>query len=208
MRRARPRSAADDDVALGARVKSGWAAVVLVGGPPDAPRLIDSRRLELADPRTPASIQPYHAGFGRAQPDDRVVGRLISLVEQCAAKNCRALVEEYRRAGHAPRRAAVIGTSATDPATITNAHIRIHALEGRLFRRVSVDALTACGVRCVEVLEADLRADAQRLLTLREDTLTRTLATLGRSLPGPWRSEQKAAALAAWALLATPRRRA
>ena len=44
--------------AVGFRAKTGWAAVVLVTGGTDGPRVLDSRRLELCDPTAPDSLPP------------------------------------------------------------------------------------------------------------------------------------------------------
>ena len=48
-------------VALGFRAHSGWAAMVTVTGTMDAPRIVERRRIVIADPETPDSKQPYHA---------------------------------------------------------------------------------------------------------------------------------------------------
>lgn len=184
-------------------MKSGWAAVVLTGGSPGAPVVLDAQRIELADPGTPASIQPYHAGFGRAQPDQRIVNRLIAVVKRRAEENVGALLDHYRTAGRPPVEAAVVGTSTIDPATIANPHIRIHALEGQLFRQVVEDALVARGVRCRQVLEQQVRAEAPHVLRRSAAAIQRTLSALRPAASGPWRAEQKAAALAAWVILAS-----
>jgi len=183
---------------LGVRVKSGWAAIVLVGGTRAAPVVLDTRRLALADPATPASTQPHHAKTGTPQTDARVLRRLIALVERCARTNAAAVLEEYRTAGHVPRLAMVVGTSDTDPATITNPHIRIHALEGRLFRRVAVAAFDHAGVRTKEVLERELVRRAPDGLSRSWAGVTEQLTRLRPAGAGPWRQEQKLAALAAW----------
>jgi hypothetical protein len=188
---------------LGVRVKSGWAAVVLIGGSARAPVVLDSRRIELADAAIPESVQPYHAGFGHAQRDQRTVGRLVRLVERCARESIRSLVGEYEKSGYALLAAAVVGTSRTDPATIGNPHIRIHALEGRLFRRVVEEGLAASRVPCTPCLESEIYAEAPRLLRRTAPDIRRELTMLGRETAGAWRAEQKSAALAAWLTLAT-----
>ena len=183
---------------LGVRVKSGWAAIVLLDGTRSAPLVIDTRRLELSDPATPASKQPHHAKAGTPQTDVRVLRRLIALVERCARTNVAAVLEEYRAAGWKPARAAVVGTSNTDPATITNPHIQIHALEGRLFRRVAVAACAAARLRTREVLERELISGAPETLGCSWARVGQRLAKLRPAGVGPWRQEQKLAALAAW----------
>src|SRR2546426_9673165 len=48
-------------VALGFRVKSGWAAAAVVSGPASSPTLLRTRHLDLCDPTVPESRQPFHA---------------------------------------------------------------------------------------------------------------------------------------------------
>jgi len=54
--------------ALGLRVKSGWAAAVLLNGPASSPRLSDVGGSILSDPRLPETRQPYHAAMGNWKP--------------------------------------------------------------------------------------------------------------------------------------------
>ena len=51
--------------ALGFRVKSGWAAVVLLTNTAHSPQLADVSHIELCDPRLPETRQPYHAAMGK-----------------------------------------------------------------------------------------------------------------------------------------------
>jgi hypothetical protein len=53
-----------NQAAFGFRVKSGWAAVVLLAGAHRSPRLCDSRTIDLSDSRFPETRQPYHAAMG------------------------------------------------------------------------------------------------------------------------------------------------
>jgi hypothetical protein len=190
-----------DPAAIGFRAKTGWAAVVLLGGPADAPRVLDSRRIELCDPADPNSRQPYHAGFGTFQADDAKVKRLVRDVRRYAARALEALLAEYRGAGHAPRGSAVVAGSDVDPAKIANLHMRAHALEGRLYRNLVEEAMAAAGLSCSLLLERGLHAGAAERLGVTEDRLKRAIGELGKRHGGPWRAEQKAAAIAAWTVL-------
>jgi len=49
------------EAALGFRAHSGWAAMVALTGPADAPMLIQRGRVELADRGKSGSVQPCHA---------------------------------------------------------------------------------------------------------------------------------------------------
>jgi hypothetical protein len=91
--------------------------------------------------------------------------------------------------------------SLIDPAGIANDHIRIHALEGRLFRTVVADAAQRSSLACAIWRDRDVYAVAVRSLRRTEPWLRQALTALGRDVTGPWRVEQKAAALAAWLVL-------
>jgi hypothetical protein len=111
-------------------------------------------------------------------------------------------LHKYQEAGHRLVGAGLVVGSTVDPSTIANDHIRIHALEGRLFREVVAGAAEACGLRCTTWRERDLTAVAMDRLSLHEAALKASLTTLKEGVDGPWRVEQKLAATAAWILLA------
>ena len=141
--------------ALGFRVKSGWAAVVLLAGPKNAPRVVGSRVVDLSDPGVPHSRQPYHAALGTAQTDKRVLDRLIRGIERFSRAQIAALVAATRHERRLTG-AGVVVPSLTDPATIANQHMRAHASEGQLFRSVTADGLERCGVKARIVRERDV----------------------------------------------------
>src|SRR2546425_1073117 len=76
-----------------------------------------------------------------------------------------------------------------------------HALEGALFRTALAAALDSQGVPCSVVVEREAYARAAALLKRTEGQLRRAVTDLGRSLEGPWRADEKTAALAAWMAL-------
>jgi hypothetical protein len=190
------------EAAVGFRAKTGWAAAVLLGGPTDAPRVLDSRRLELCDPDEPHSRQPYHAGVGTFQKDDAEVERLVRGVHRVAARAIADLLVEYAAAGLEPRKGAVVAGSKVDPERIANLHMRAHAFEGRLYRTLIEDGLAAAALPCEVLLERDLCRIAATRLGRSEDALKRAVTELGRGVASGWRAESKAAALAAWLALA------
>jgi hypothetical protein len=112
------------------------------------------------------------------------------------------LMRQYQAAGHAVRCAGVVVGSLVDPESIANDHIRIHALEGQLFRGVVEDAAGRNGLLCSIWRERDLYEVAAEVLKRPERALRESLTALGRGVEGSWRAEQKAAALAAWLVLA------
>jgi len=193
--------------AIGVTVKSGWAWVVLVAGPPDRPRAIDSRRIELSDPAIPEARQPYHAGFGTARAAGAERTRLVAGVRRFGRRSVTETIRHYRSLGHRVSAAGIVVGSLIDPNEIANDHIRIHALEGQLFREVVRDAAARMRLRCQICRERDLLASAAARLKRSETVLRRTAGVMGDDLDGPWRAEHKAAALAAWLVLTKPGRR-
>jgi hypothetical protein len=187
--------------ALGFRVKSGWAAAVLLTGPTRSPQLCDVRRIDLSDPRLPETRQPYHAAMGKLETDTTKINRRVSVVRSIAQQSLATLLASYRQKGYAIRRAALVVGSQVDPDSIANAHIRAHAFEGQLFRSVLGEALQACRIRTEILVERNAYAQAAAKLKDSNDNVQRMIRDLGRVAQGPWRAEQKLAALAAWLTL-------
>jgi hypothetical protein len=186
----------DVPTAIGFRVKSGWATAVLVAG--SSPEVLDCRTIQLCDPAVPESRQPYHAGMGRHETDETKINQRREVVVRAANASVTELLADYRRAGHRITTAALVVGSETDPARITNPHIRAHALEGQLFRTVLENALKANGLTCSAIVERHLYSRAAKILSRSEGELKRVVGQLGRHLDGPWRADEKAACLAAW----------
>ena len=190
-----------ETAALGFRVKSGWAAVVLLSAQVDSPQLCDNRVIDLSDPRFPETRQPYHAALGQLETDAKKTNRRTDIVQRVTKQSITTLLADYRRKGYAITRASLVVGSELDPATIANPHIRAHALEGRLFRLALEQALHAHGIRAVILLERDAYDKATAQLKKSSVDVRRTIQNLGRFIDGPWRAEQKLAALAAWVAL-------
>lgn len=204
-------------IVLGFRVKSGYAIAVALRGPASAPQAVVRRVVELSDPDAPETRQPYHAGFYHEQNDAREIARRVAIVKRCAKKSVAELIDDVSKeraafAPTAPRRASGAGSRATnpggraglvvgsviDPEQVGNPHIRAHASEGRLFRTVLEDALRSHGIDCNVIVEKQLAATAAAGLGRRDGDITRVVAAFGKTLGGPWRAEEKAAATAAW----------
>lgn len=191
-------------VAIGFTVKSGWTAAVLLTGSAASPRVTDSRRVELSDPSVPDSRQPYHAGFGTARDSGPQLSALIAGVKKFGRRSVTAAIRQYQAAGYPVRGVGIVAGSSIDPERITNDHIRIHALEGRLFRDVVQDAAARIGLSCSVWRDRDLPRLGADVLKRSGRSLRDALTRLGREVDGPWRAEQKAATLAAWIILAGP----
>ena len=188
--------------AVGFRIKSGWAASALVGGSFDRPSLLDLRRVELSDPAVPDSRQPFHAALvAHTHADRRTAARLIHIVERFARTSLDDLFADWAT-GRTVTGAGLVVGSQVDPATIANDHIRAHAEEGRLFRTVVADAAARAGLTVSVRIERTLHEEAARALGRSPERLKKDLVELGRHHEGPWRADEKHAALAAWLALA------
>lgn len=187
--------------ALGFRVKSGWAAAVLLTGSACSPQLCDVQRIDLSDPRRPKSRQPYHAAMGKLETDTRKVNRRVRVVRSVAQASVATLLAGYRQNGYSIRRAALVVGSRIDPTSVANPHIRAHAFEGRLFRSVLEESLHGRGIRTEVLIERDAYREAAMILKQSNANLRRVIQSFGRETEAPWRAEEKLAAVAAWCAL-------
>lgn len=186
--------------AIGFAVKSGWASAVVLTRRGDTLSVADSAIVALADPDDPDARQPYHAGFGTARAAGARLAGLLASVRRFGAASMSRLMRGYE-AGHDLRGAGIVVGSTTDPRSIAHDHIRIHALEGPLFRGIVQAGAAKRGLRCSTWRERDLYPFAQTSLGRSDQALRKSIADLGRDVAAGWRSEQKAAALAAWLVL-------
>ena len=137
--------------------------------------------------------------MGKLETDPGKIRARLRIVRRVARQSITRLLAEYR--GFVIRRAALVIGSQIDPASIANPHIRAHALEGQLFRTTLDDALRAHRIHTVILIERDAYSKASAHLKKASSDLRRVTQNLGRSGEGPWRAEQKLAALAAWIAL-------
>jgi hypothetical protein len=206
--------------AIGFRIKSGYAIAIVLAGPAASPTVVARRIVELSDPAVAETKQPYHDGFGTEHEDPREIARRVKIIERCAMQSVTDLIEDIRNATTStPRRAAATTRSAKasaersdlraglvvgsviDPQQVGNPHIRAHANEGKLFRTVVENALASHGIACDVIVEKQLAAKATAGLRRSGGEIKQTLAALGKTIGGPWRAEEKAAATAAWLAL-------
>src|SRR5574338_826691 len=189
---------------LGFRVKSGWAAVVLLTNTVDVPRVSDIGRIDLCDPRHPETRQPYHAATGKLETDSTKISQRECVVRDISRQALTKLIKCYKKKGFQIQRAALVVGSRIDPVTIGNPHIRAHALEGRLFRTVLEEGLHVHDIRTELLLERDAYSSVAARLDQSTDDLRHIIQNLGRSqaaIDCSWRAEQKLAALAALLVL-------
>jgi len=188
--------------ALGFTVKSGWAAAVVLAGTAAQPEVVAAARLELSDPAAPDARQPYHDGFATMREEGPVLTRLLASVKTFGRREVRNFIRTHQKNGYTLRGTGIIVGSLIDPMTIGNEHIRIHAMEGQLFRSVIDAACEGEDLPRLLVRQRDLFERAQTTLRMSEAHIENRLAGMGKGIDGPWRAEQKMAALGAWLVLA------
>jgi hypothetical protein len=187
---------------LGFTVKSGWASAVVLAGTAAHPKLVSAARVELSDPADADARQPYHDGFATMRKEGPELTRLLASVKTFGRREVRNWIRAHQKNGYTLRGSGIVVGSLIDPRTIGNEHIRIHAMEGQLFRGVIVDACEAEDLPRLIVRERDLFQQAKIVLRMPEAHLENRLVGLGKGNDGPWRAEQKMAALGAWLVLA------
>src|SRR3989442_5356513 len=132
-------------VALGFRVKSGWAAAAVVSGPASSPTVLHTRHVDLCDSAVPESRQPFHAvdeAQGELELDPDRIKKRLDVVRHVTAQSLGKLLSDCRTNEWVPNRAGIVAGSLVDPSSIRSPHIRAHAMEGHLFRP---SLKTGCG---------------------------------------------------------------
>ena len=190
---------------VGLRAKTGRAVGVVLAGSFKSPRPIVRTEIVLATAQKPSLFQPYHEVMDL--PWDRAVDaarRAERALDAIAATALSALIAELQRQRLTTRCVGIVGAPERNLAAIGSPHIRAHAAEGVLFRKVLEAGAAANKVRCLSFPERQIESIAISRLGLSPATLRSHLAEFGQQLGRPWRADEKTSAMAAWfALYAT-----
>lgn len=188
--------------AIGLKAKTGRAIAVVLSGTVDALQLIKRTELVLHDPRVPATFQPYHAVMELPwNESEKKVVPFVRAIEKIASKALAQLIHELRLEGLKVVGVGIAGNADNDLSKIGSYHIRAHAAEGLLFRRVIESAAKTNKLPYRTFVEKSLQDQAASELGLTVAKLNNVLITLGRSVGPPWRTDQRVAATAAWLAL-------
>ncbi len=196
--------------ALGFRAHTGWAASVAVGA--EGPRVVDRRRVDLAESRDVEAAEVFHLAADVALP---AAGKLIERARAAARRLARAGIDaacaDLASAGHEVVAIGVVlgnGRLPDELEAILRSHPLIHTAEGELYRSALVDAGQDRGLPVTGVASKELFPRATSVLGVADDELRRRLVELGRDVGKPWAQDQKESALVAWlALASAPRAR-
>lgn len=183
-------------VAIGLKARTGRAIAVVVT---PSPEFVHREELALSDVAVPATMQPYHEvmelPWGKAFV---AVRPTIEAIQKIASAALRRLIRTLESEGWRVGVIAIVGSPDRPLERIGNPHIRAHAAEGILFRHVLEVAAKANHRR--SRFFVDPAAELKRPLP----EIKKVLTALGQAAGPPWRSDEKSAAMAAWAALTTP----
>jgi hypothetical protein len=189
-------------VAIGLRAKTGRAIAVVLGGPPDAPAVLAKTEIKLVDPKIPETAQPYHVVMELPwEESQRKVQKFARAIERVAKKAIADLTRQQRLVGNQVGGVGIVGAPDRELARIGNFHIRAHAAEGVLFRQVLNVAAEANSLKWQIFSDKDFERTAAAKLGPKASRVKRHIGELGRTVPAPWRADEKQAALAAWLML-------
>jgi len=189
-------------VSIGLRAKTGRAIAVVLGGTIDAPVVVAKLEIKLVDPRIPATAQPYHAVMDLPwEESQQAVRKSAAAIEAIARKALARLIKGLTADGMRARGVGIVGAKDRDLARIGNYHIRAHAAEGVLFRRVLDLAADANGLPKRVFADRELDHLVMNELGAESAAVKRRVNDLGRTVAAPWRADEKQAAVAAWLVL-------
>jgi hypothetical protein len=195
--------------ALGLRPHSGWAALVIVAGMPQAPAVLDRRRIEIADAEISGSRQPYHEAEGMELPDAEKLLRRCARGAECLARNSlRAAVGDARKKGYDVIACGLLlasGRPLPELEKILASHALIHTADGEHFREALTRASQECRIPVTRVPEREIWERAGSEFRTSADALRRSINELGKSLGPPWTQDQKLATLVGCLALAAGR---
>jgi hypothetical protein len=191
-----------NQVVIGLRARTGRAIAVVLAGTADGPRVVKKLEIKLVDPKIPATFQPYHEVMELPWADGQKAVRVYTrAIEVVARKAVTTLIKELQSAGMTVTGVGVVGSKDRDLARIGNYHIRAHAAEGILFRRVLELAAEAHKLRTRTFSDRELGQSSLIELKTSSVQMKNELKALGRWLVPPWRTDEKQAATAAWLML-------
>jgi hypothetical protein len=177
---------------IGIKTRTGRAVAVALD---ERKEFICREEMTLSDPH--AKVGPYHEVMELPWTESIVaVKPAIAAIEKIAARELERVIKAVQSRGYEVAGVAVVGPADRQLERIGNAHIRAHAAEGVLFRRV------------IEVAAKENRVDAKAFVDPAKEIgapQKKKIEAMKAVAGSPWRAEEKSAAMAACAIL-TPRR--
>ncbi|HTD28654.1 MAG TPA: hypothetical protein VK660_04635 [Xanthomonadaceae bacterium] len=189
---------------LGLRARTARAIAIVVSGTTQSPQVVTRTQISLATADSPALFGPYHEvlqlPWGEAVVAVQAAQRAIEVL---ATRSLKRLLLDLRTQDIEVACIAVVGAPERNLQTIGSPHIRAHAAEGVLFRHVWEVAADTIGTPWTAFPEKGFEALASQRLGIPVETVRERLTEFGRTAGRPWRSDEKAAAMAAWLAIAS-----
>lgn len=187
--------------AIGFRLHTGWAVMMVVAGSPGKLDVLLRRRIELLPEGNSIPRFVFHKAAELPLTD---AARLVARAE---AASCEAASRELKKAlQELESRVEVAGIPGTAKpvspslSVVLRSHPMIHTAEGALFQRAVTTACQECGVKITTAREKEVWTSTARKWRLNEDALRKHIDDLRKALGAPWGTDQKTAT--AFALLA------
>jgi len=191
-----------EPVAIGLRAKTARAIVVVLGGPADLPTVLLKDEISLIDPKVAATAQPYHQVMDLPwEQSELAVRKYETRIERVAARELKTLIQKMTTSSRKVAGVGILGAPDRDLKRIGNSHIRAHAAEGVLFRRVLAVGAEANGLKFHTFSDRNFDEATAVKLGAKYSRIKRSLSGLKASVAPPWRNDEKQAALAAWLML-------
>lgn len=189
--------------ALGFRLHTGWAALVVVAGAPGKLEVLLRRRIELLPSGDSVPRFVYHkaAELPLAQAAE-LIERVEASSQQIAHTAVKEVLDHLRTLTLVTQAGIPCGSKPVpvDLPAILRSHPTIHTAEGALFRRTLASACEKCGVKVIFAREREIWLKAADAWHVEEGALHKQVDALRKSVGAPWGTDQKTAT--AFALLA------
>ncbi len=193
-------------VSIGFRAKTGKAIAVALAAGDTVPEFVGRWNVLLHDPDIPATFQPHHEVMELPWPEaQRAVRPFQRRIEKIAAAVLAELTGDLKQRGFQLSSVGVAGSPDRNLEKLGNFHIRAHAAEGILFRKVIEAAAAKRRLQWRGFSDRNILQTAGAELGLKDEQIGSVLAGIGRAAGRPWRQDERAAAIAAWLAPGAPR---
>ena len=190
------------EAAVGFRVHSGWAAMVVVGLEKGVPSVLARERVHLVETFSYTFRQPYHTAEKMALEAGRAfISGVKKEARRLALGAIRRLQGDMPGQGFKLTQCGLLLASGRPLPVLEKvlaSHALIHTADGELFREAILHASGRCGLREFTIKDKELLNVAGRTLRVRPADLLRQATGLGKELGAPWSQDEKFATLAAW----------
>jgi hypothetical protein len=192
-----------EPAALGFRLHTGWAALVVVAGEPGKLEVLHRRRVELLPPGDSVPRFVYHQA---AELPPAQAAELVARAEAASQQTARIAIGEvldHLRTIALVTKAGIPSGSKPVPKdlqALLRSHPAIHTAEGALFQRAIASACQNSGLAVISAREREVWLNAADAWGMQEDGLRKAIDGLRKSVGAPWGTDQKTAS--AFALLA------